>query len=43
MNDLLGFNPRRNEVARNTNTSSIKQVGEFLTIRSLAGVGVVIL
>jgi hypothetical protein len=40
---LLGFNPRRNDVARNTNTSSIKRVGEVLPIHSLAGVGVVIL
>jgi hypothetical protein len=43
VNDLLSFNPRRDEVGRNTDTSSIKKVGEAFTVYRLAGVGVVIL
>lgn len=43
VNNLLAFNPRRNEVGWNTDTSGVKFVGEILAINSRAGEGVVIL
>jgi hypothetical protein len=43
VNNLLAFNPRRNEIGRNTDTSGVKLVGETFAVNSRASEGVVIL